>query len=83
MDVYFIGGGIVDGVTVTVNGIIKDKQMENSRIRLVLDVWMENEEGQKVIVGSASGLVSWTSQSFCLVAVSLGANMWYFIVEET
>jgi len=56
--VYFIGGGIVDGVMVTVNGIIKDKQMENSRIRLVLDVWMENEEGQKVIVGSASGLVS-------------------------
>lgn len=56
MDVYFIGGGIVDGVTV--KGIIKDKQMENSRIRLVLDVWMENEEGQKVIVGSASGLVS-------------------------
>ena len=60
MDVCFIGGGAVDGVTVTVTvkGIIKDKQMENSRIRLVLDVWMENEEGQKVIVDSASGLVS-------------------------
>ena len=55
---YFIGGGVVDGVTVTVKGIIKDKQMEKSRIRLVLDVWMENEEGQKAIVGSASGLVS-------------------------
>lgn len=54
----FIGGGVVDGETVTVKGIIKDKQMENSRIRLVLDVWMENEEGQKVIVSSASGLVS-------------------------
>ena len=52
MDVYFVGGGVVDGGTV--KGIIKDKQMENSRIRLVLDVWMENEEGQKVIVGSAS-----------------------------
>ena len=80
MDVSFIGGGVVDGKTVTVKGIIKDKQMENSRIRLVLDVWMENEEGQKIIVGSASGFVSSASQSFCLVAVSLGANMWHFIV---
>lgn len=51
MDVYFTGAGVVDGVTVTVKGIVKDEQMENSRIRLVLDVWMENEEGQKVIVG--------------------------------
>jgi len=58
VDVSFIGGGVVDGEMVTVKGLIKDKQIENSRIRLVLDVWMENEEGQKVIVGSASGLVS-------------------------
>jgi acyl dehydratase len=57
VDVSFVGG-VIDGETVVVKGIIKDKQMENSMIRLVLDVWMENEEGQKVVVGSASGLVS-------------------------
>lgn len=57
VDVSFIGG-VVDGEKVMVKGIIKDEQAENSKIRLVLDVWIENEAGQKVVVGSASGLVS-------------------------
>ncbi len=57
IDVSFVGGGVIDGEMVTVKGVIKDKVRDNSSIRLVLDVWVENEAGQKVIVGTASGLV--------------------------
>lgn len=56
LDVSFIGG-VVDGERVAVKGVIKDRVDENSAIRLVIDVWMENEEGGKVIIGTASGLI--------------------------
>ena len=56
LEVSFIGG-VVDGEKVTVKGVVRDILPEESAIRLLLDVWMENEEGQKVIAGTASGLV--------------------------
>jgi len=43
--------------TVTVKGIIKDKVTEGDIIRLVLDVWLENQNGEKVTLGTASGLI--------------------------
>jgi len=39
-------------------GIVREKIPEGDAIRLVLDVWCENQHGEKVIVGTASGLVS-------------------------
>jgi hypothetical protein len=57
LDVSFIGG-VVDGETVTVKGFLREKVSEDSAFRLVIDVWMENEDGEKVITGTASGLIT-------------------------
>jgi hypothetical protein len=40
----------------TARGVVKDKVAEAGGTRLVLDVWLENQNGDKVLVGSASGL---------------------------
>ncbi len=45
------------GDFVTAKGIIKEKIPENSGVRYVCDVWVEKQTGEKVIVGTASGLV--------------------------
>jgi hypothetical protein len=45
-----------DDVIVT-KGVVQEKVVEGSAVRLVLDVWCENQHGEKVIVGTASGLV--------------------------
>ena len=45
------------GDTVTAKGTVKDKLEEGPQVRLVLDVWCENQHGVKVTVGTASGLV--------------------------
>lgn len=42
---------------VTCRGVVKDKAAEHSGVRLVLDIWMENEGGEKVIIGTASARV--------------------------
>ena len=53
--VSFIGGGVIHGDRVLMNGVIKDKKIEDSGTRLFLDIWMENEtSGNKVVVGKAS-----------------------------
>lgn len=57
IEVSFIGGGVIDGEMLTVKGVIKEKVEEDSRVRLVLEVWMENAQGQKVVAGTASGLI--------------------------
>ena len=41
----------------TARGVVKDKVTEDGGVRLVLDVWLDNQNGDKVLVGSASGLV--------------------------
>lgn len=40
----------------TAKGVVKEKVAEGSRTRLVLDVWVENQRGEKVLAGTASGL---------------------------
>jgi hypothetical protein len=42
---------------ITVQGIVREKAIEDERVRLILDVWCENQQGEKVMVGTASGLV--------------------------
>jgi hypothetical protein len=42
----------------TARGVVKEKLVEGDTVRLVLDVWLENQRGEKVLAGSASGLVS-------------------------
>lgn len=48
---------VFSGDTITVKGGIREKVAESSGVRLLLDVWCEREDGQKVVVGTASGLV--------------------------
>jgi acyl dehydratase len=46
------------GDRLTVHGKIKDKQPDNSSTRVVVEVWVENQHGEKTAVGHATGLVS-------------------------
>lgn len=42
---------------VTARGRLIEKQPAGDRVRYVFDVWVENEQRQKVVVGTASALV--------------------------
>ena len=49
---------IVDiGDTLLPRAIVHSKQVEDSATRFVFDVWCENQHGNKVVVGIATGLV--------------------------
>jgi acyl dehydratase len=68
----FVGAGFVKGGTIsmsfikpvyagdrlTVHGVIKEKRPEGGATRVVVDVWCENQGGEKTAVGTASGLLS-------------------------
>jgi acyl dehydratase len=49
--------GIYPGDTITIKGKIREKIPEGNLTRLVLDVWLEKQDGEKATVGTASGLV--------------------------
>ena len=67
----FLGAGFVKGGTMsvafvkpvyvgdrlTVRGVIKEERLDNGATRVVVDVWCENQHGQKTAVGIASGLL--------------------------
>ena len=46
------------GDRLTAHGAIKNKQPENGATRVVVEVWVENQHGEKTAVGHATGLVS-------------------------
>ena len=46
------------GDRLTVHGIITDTQPDNGATRVVVEVWVENQHGEKTAVGHATGLVS-------------------------
>jgi acyl dehydratase len=46
------------GDRLTVRGVVKELRPEDGRTRVVVDVWCENQHGEKTAVGSASGLLS-------------------------
>ncbi len=48
---------IFPGDRITVRGKIKEKIRERNAVRLVLDVWIENQKGEPTTVGTASGIV--------------------------
>ena len=48
---------VLAGDRLTVHGVVKDKQPEGGRTRVVVEVWCENQHGEKTAVGSASGLI--------------------------
>lgn len=62
---WFQGGKLATSFTkivhpgdrVTANGVVVRKEPFDSGIRLALDVWCENQLGEKVAVGTASAVV--------------------------
>jgi acyl dehydratase len=45
------------GDRLTVHGVVKDVQTEATPTRVVVEVWCENQDGEKTAVGTASGLL--------------------------
>lgn len=48
---------LYEGQRVTARAIVRNKKMEHKGLRLFLEMWAENDEGQKVAAGTASGLL--------------------------
>jgi acyl dehydratase len=44
------------GDRLTVRGVVKEMRAEGGRMRVIVEVWCENQLGEKTAVGSASGL---------------------------
>ena len=67
----FLGAGFVKGGTLsmafmkpvyagdrlTVCGVVKEKRAEGAATRVVVDVWCENQEGERTAAGTATGLI--------------------------
>ncbi|MGH7367121.1 MAG: MaoC family dehydratase [Candidatus Rokuibacteriota bacterium] len=66
----FLGAGFVKGGTLsmafikpvyagdrlTVHGVVKETRPEGAGTRVVVEVWCENQQGEKTAAGTASGL---------------------------
>lgn len=50
----YIGGGAINGDILTARGVVAAVEPEAAGDRLRLDVWLENQMGNKVAVGEAS-----------------------------
>jgi acyl dehydratase len=57
MSVAFIKP-VLAGETLTVHGLVKGREGEGERTRVIVEVWCENRAGVKTMVGTASGLES-------------------------
>jgi 3-hydroxybutyryl-CoA dehydratase len=55
MSVAFIKPVVV-GDTLTVHGSVKSREQDGKRTRVTVEVWCENQDGVKTMVGTASGL---------------------------
>jgi len=64
MDVALVKG-IFPGDTITVKGKITEKIQEGDATRLILDVWLENQAGEKATAGTASGIVNAGAKKPC------------------
>jgi len=67
----FVGAGFVKGGTMsmtfikpvlagdrlTVHGVVKERRPDGGRTRVVVEVWCENQHGERTAVGTASGLL--------------------------
>lgn len=57
MSVAFIKP-VYAGDRLTVRGVVKEMRPESRGTRVVVDVWCENQHGEKTAVGSASGIMA-------------------------
>lgn len=56
MSLKFIKGAKI-GDKVTAKGVIQSKEIRGSEARISMDVWCENQEGEKLVVGAGMGLL--------------------------
>jgi acyl dehydratase len=56
MAINFLGF-VVPNDELQAKAVLVEKRVEGERVRLLLDIWLENQRGQKVLAGTASGLV--------------------------
>lgn len=56
INISFIGGGALNGDQITVHGMAKSIDPQEGGTRITLDIWMENQNGVKIMVGEASCL---------------------------
>jgi hypothetical protein len=49
-------GFVALGDELVARGTLTEKRIEGPNVRLVLDIWLENQRGERVLVGTASGL---------------------------
>jgi acyl dehydratase len=56
INISFIGGGALNGDQITVLGKAKSIDPQDGGDRITLDIWMENQNGVKIMVGEASCL---------------------------
>jgi acyl dehydratase len=47
---------VYTGDRLTVHGLVKETRREGARTRVVVEVWCENQHGEKTAAGTASGL---------------------------
>jgi len=57
MSVAFIKP-VYAGDRLTVHGVVREMRPESGGTRVVVDVWCENQHGEKTAAGQASGLMS-------------------------
>ena len=57
INVSFIGGGALNGDQITIHGKAKSIDPQETGNRVTLDLWMENQDGVKIMVGEASCLL--------------------------
>jgi hypothetical protein len=48
-------GSVIPGDVVTAHGVVTARLVDGDRIRLVLKLWLENQRGETVLAGTASG----------------------------
>lgn len=57
ININFIGGGALNGDQITTHGKVKLIEPQAGRDRVTLDIWMENQNDVKIMVGEASCLL--------------------------
>ena len=56
INISFIGGGALNGDQIAVHGKVKSIEPQEGGDRITLDLWMENQNSVKIMVGEANCL---------------------------
>ena len=56
MDVRFVGVTDVGDIMIA-KAVVKSKEVHDDKTKFLMELWVENQRGSKVLVGSATGAV--------------------------